>query len=99
VRDRALELAMGPEPAAAEALWAECIRRVPPPLDAAPATLLAVCAWLRGDGALAGAALDRALDGDPDYSLAVLLRDGLASCVPPDALRRMLLEAASAGTS
>jgi uncharacterized protein DUF4192 len=97
VRDRALELALGPDSAAAEALWVECVRRSPPPLDAAPATLLAVCAWLRGDGALAGVALDRAAAGDPGYPLAALLRDGLASCVPPDALRRMLLAAAAAG--
>ena len=42
----------------------------PSPLDAAPATLLAVCAWLRGDGAMANVALNRALDSDPGYRLA-----------------------------
>ena len=60
VRDRAFGLALGAEPAAAEQLWTECTRRAPAPLDAAPATLLAVSAWLRGDGAMANIALARA---------------------------------------
>jgi hypothetical protein len=93
VRDRALQLSLDDEPAA-EALWTECTRRAPSPLDAAPATLLAICAWLRGDGAMANIALDRALDGDPGYSLAGLLADALAACVPPGRLRAFLVEAA-----
>ena len=68
VRDRALGLALGADAAAAEALWTECTRRAPAPLDAAPATLLAVSAWLRGDGAMANVALDRALAGEPGYA-------------------------------
>ena len=90
VRDRALELALGPDAAAAEVLWTECTRRALTPLDAAPATLLAVSAWLRGDGAMANVALDRALDGQPDYVLAGLLAEGLARCLPPADLRAMI---------
>ena len=60
------------------------------PLDAAPATLLAVCAWLRGDGAMANVALARALDSDPAYTLARLLAQALARCVPPAELRTMI---------
>ncbi|MGY1814816.1 DUF4192 domain-containing protein [Blastococcus sp. SYSU D00820] len=90
VRDRALGLALGPQRAAAEVLWTECTRRAPVPLDAVPATLLAVSAWLRGDGALAGIALERALDSDPDLTLARLLADGLAACLPPAELRALL---------
>ena len=99
VRDRSLELVLDSGSGAVELLWAQCTPRLPPPLDAAPATLLAVCAWLRGDGALAGVALDRAADGDPDYALAGLLRDGLASCMAPSELRSLLTAAAALGRS
>jgi len=90
VRDRALELALGPDAPAAEVLWTECTRRAPAPLAAAPATLLAVSAWLRGDGAMANVALDRALDGEPDYVLAGLLAQGLARCLSPAELRSII---------
>ena len=90
VRDRALTLALGEDAPAAEQLWTECTRRAPAPLDAAPATLLAVGAWLRGDGAMANVALERALDSRPTYTLARLLADGLAACLPPAELRAML---------
>ncbi|TKJ28870.1 DUF4192 domain-containing protein [Blastococcus sp. CCUG 61487] len=92
VRDRALRLCLGAEAPAAEALWTECVRRAPAPLDAAPATLLAVTAWLRGDGAMANIALDRALAGDPGYHLAGVLADALTACVPPSRLRAFLVE-------
>jgi hypothetical protein len=99
VRDLALQLGLGANdaglPAAAEQLWTECTRRAPAPLDAAPATLLAVSAWLRGDGALANIALDRALASAPGYALAALLRDALNACVPPGDLRELLARAAA----
>jgi hypothetical protein len=90
VRDRSLELAMGPDAAAAEVLWTECTRRAPAPLDAAPATLLAVSVWLRGDGAMANIALTRALDSEPGYALARLLAQALVACLPPSDLRAMI---------
>jgi Domain of unknown function (DUF4192) len=90
VRDRALEIALGPDAAAAEVLWTECTRRAPAPLDAAPATLLAVSAWLRGDGAMANIALDRALRSQPRYVLAALLAEALARCLRPAELREMI---------
>jgi Domain of unknown function (DUF4192) len=93
VRDRALQLALGADAAGAEALWAECTRRAPQPLDAAPATLLAVGAWLRGDGATANVAIARARDSDPAYRLARLLEEALEACLPPDALRAVLDDA------
>jgi hypothetical protein len=91
VRDRALGFALGARAAAAEALWTECTRRLPAPLDAAPATLLAVSAWLRGDGAMARIALDRALDSQPDYALADLLSRGLDAGLGPRDLRAMVV--------
>ncbi|MFD2094120.1 DUF4192 domain-containing protein [Blastococcus deserti] len=93
VRDRALQLALGPDAAAAEQLWTECTRRAPGPLDAAPATLLAVSAWLRGDGAMADVALRRALASEPGYALARLLVQALAACMHPAALRALIAEA------
>jgi Domain of unknown function (DUF4192) len=93
VRDRALELALGPDAPAAEQLWTVCARRAPAPLDAAPATLLAVSAWLRGDGAMADIALTRALDGAPDYALARLLAQALEACLRPEELRSLIVEA------
>jgi hypothetical protein len=95
VRDRALGLSLGDDAPAAETLWTECTRRAPEPLDAPPATLLAVSAWLRGDGAMANIALARALDSDPGYRLATLLHPALAACLPPAELRALI--AASTG--
>ena len=92
VRDRVLALALGEDAVAVEHLWAECTRRAPPPLDAAPATLLAVSTWLRGDGAMANVALARALESEPGYGLARLLSQALASCLPPADLRSLLNE-------
>jgi hypothetical protein len=100
VRDLALELALGGGdpglPAAAEQLWTECTRRAPAPLDAAPATLLAISAWLRGDGAMANVALDRALGSAPGYGLAALLREALSACMTPTDLRALLTAASTA---
>ncbi|MFQ1003801.1 DUF4192 family protein [Modestobacter sp. SSW1-42] len=90
LRDRALTLALGSTAPAAQALWTELTRRAPVPLDAAPATLLAVSAWLRGDGALANLALDRALRSEPSYTLAGLLRGALDACLPPEAVREVI---------
>ena len=90
VRDRALRLALDDFPAV-ESLWTACTRRAPRAWVPAPATLLAVCAWLRGDGAMAGVALDRALTVDPDYYFARLLSHGLAECIPPADLRALIV--------
>jgi len=49
--------------------------------------LLAVAAWLRGNGALASIALDQASTG---HSLSMLLRQALAVTLPPAELRKLL---------
>jgi hypothetical protein len=90
VRDRAMGLSLGASAAGAEVLWTEVTRRVPRPLDAAPATLLAVTAWVRGDGAMANVALDRALDSEPGQAMALLLRAALDACYPPAEVRRLI---------
>ena len=97
VRDRALSLALGRSAPAAEVVWTELTRRSPVPLDAAPATLLAVTAWVRGDGALANVALERALTSEPSYTFAGLLRTALDACLRPAEMRRLIREACGAG--
>jgi hypothetical protein len=64
-------------------LWADTVRRAQPGYVAAPATLLAFTAWQNGEGALANVALDRALADNPDYTLALLLREAVNSGLPP----------------
>jgi hypothetical protein len=71
---------------AAVRLWSDVTRRADPELAPAPASLLAFAAWRSGNGALAGLALERALDEDPSYSMAQLLMHGLRHGLPPSAL-------------
>jgi hypothetical protein len=60
------------------------------PYDVPVCTMLAIVAWLRGDGGLANVALDRAWRGDPTYSLAALVREGLHQQLPPKVVRAWL---------
>jgi hypothetical protein len=53
----------------------------------APASLLAFTAWQSGNGALANVALERALEADPAYSMALLLRDVIDAGAPPSMAR------------
>jgi Domain of unknown function (DUF4192) len=69
-------------------LWTDLTRLARPGYVAAPAALLAFCAWQSGDGALANVALDRSLADNPAYSMALLLREALDSGAPP-ALARL----------
>jgi hypothetical protein len=64
-------------------LWRDLVRRSPADLRAAPAALLGFAAWLSGHGALAWCAVDRAHDAQPDYRMASLLTQVLATGMPP----------------
>jgi hypothetical protein len=68
-------------------LWTDLTRLARPGYIAAPASLLAFVAWQSGNGALANVALDRALADDPDYSMAMLLRQAVDSGAPPSLAR------------
>ncbi|MER5337978.1 DUF4192 domain-containing protein [Micromonospora sp. NPDC002717] len=70
--------------------WADVTRRVEEALVPAPATLLAVAAWRCGDGALAAMAADRALQVDPAYQLADLLRQALHAGLPPSVFEQAI---------
>ena len=70
-------------------LLVQVARQVVAPDDAPVCTLLAWTAYARGEGALANVALDRALAGRPDYSLALLLRSCLDAGVRPEEVRSL----------
>jgi hypothetical protein len=96
VRDACLPWCTGTGAAAAERLWLALVRATPPPERAEPAALLALVAYLRGDGALASIALDTALQACPHHSLSSLLRAALDGGLPPDLLRGVAADAAAA---
>lgn len=64
-------------------LWTDVARRMENGYVPAPACLLAFAAWRLGDGALARAAVERALDVERDYSMAVLLGQVLGYGLSP----------------
>jgi hypothetical protein len=88
-------LTVDPEPqvlASARTILAEAVRCASGPAVAPVASVLAVCAWVDGDGAAARVALDRALDADPAYSLAALVSAALDAGTPPWAWVAMMSE-------
>lgn len=68
-------------------LWTDVVRRAGLAYRPAPACLLAFVAWQAGEGTLANIAIERALDADPNYSMALLLADILDAGVPPSEAR------------
>ena len=68
------------------ALWQDVVHRAEPDLVPAPASLFAFAAWRCGDGGIARLALERALDQDPRYRMAVLLHEAITQGLPPSAL-------------
>lgn len=101
IRDALLGLAGTRLDATAGALWVELTRRTSGPQRAAPATMVAVWFYLRGDGPMAGTALEVALAADPGYRLAVLLdaalQNGLGPAVVTDLVESARGVAASLG--
>lgn len=65
--------------------WSDVVRRSPDEYVAAPAALLGFAAWMAGDGALAWCALDRCMEADPAYSMAILVASALRAAMPPSA--------------
>jgi hypothetical protein len=90
VRDAALVRSADTGGESAEQLWAALTRETPDPEAAEPAALLAACALLRGDGALAGIALDRAERAWPGHRLTGLLRAAWQAGMRPEQVRECL---------
>ena len=64
--------------------WSDLVRRTPEELVSGPASVLALAAWLAGEGALAWCAVDRAREVDPEHSLARLVAEMLTAATSPE---------------
>ena len=82
-RDEAWSVLQRSEAAAHVELWRDVVRRCPDELVAAPAAVLALSAWLSGNGALAWCAVDRCREVEPGHSLAGLVAEILQSATAP----------------
>lgn len=71
-------------------LWLEVTRCAPTRYVAGAATVAALCAYLKGDGVVAGCAVDCALNADPDHRLAGLVDSSLSGGIPPEDVRSLL---------
>ncbi|WP_433194409.1 DUF4192 domain-containing protein [Nocardia sp. CA-107356] len=89
VRDSLFALAVGEHAATAERLWLASARALSGCDRADAATLLAYSAYIRGDGPLAGIALQAALHADPTHSMTILLETCLRSGIRPQTVRRL----------
>jgi hypothetical protein len=89
VRDTLYALAVGSVAAAAEALWALLARKLPDPWRVEALVLLAFSAYARGDGPLAGIALEAALRSDPGHRMAGMLDVALQSGMRPEQIREL----------
>jgi hypothetical protein len=91
VRDTLYALAVGENAGQAESLWAELSRSLPAPWRAEALVQLAFSAYVRGDGPLAGVALDAALRCNPAHRMAGMLDTALQSGMQPDQIREIAL--------
>ncbi len=74
------------------AMWRDLLRIAPPKFVAPVASVFASIAYENGEGALAHRALDRAIEDDPEYSLARLLRRVFSSGWPPSGFAQLRAE-------
>lgn len=89
VRDAVYALALGPLADAAEQLWLRLARKLPAPWRAEALTFVGFFAYARGDGPLAGVALEAALDVDPMHRMARLLDNALQAGMRPQRIREL----------
>ncbi|MGA4669633.1 DUF4192 domain-containing protein [Propionibacteriaceae bacterium Y1923] len=82
-RDEAWLLMQRPTARRHAALWHQVVGLVPDKWAVPPLCLLAAAAWLDGNGALMGCALDRAHQLNPDYSMLGLLEQMRVAAVHP----------------
>jgi Domain of unknown function (DUF4192) len=89
VRDTLYALAVGEKAAEAETLWATLSRQLPKPWRVEALVLLAFSAYARGDGPLAGVALEAALRCDGGHRMASMLDTALQSGMRPQKIREL----------
>jgi len=87
VRDACFGLAIGEHADLVGRLWVYLTRVLPAPVRAEAAVLAANSFYLRGEGPLAGEALDVALACVPGHRMATLLRTALRGGLTPGQLR------------
>jgi hypothetical protein len=87
VRDTLYALAVGEKAAEAETLWALLARQLPKQWRVEALVLLAFSAYARGDGPLAGVALDAALRCSGEHRMASMLDTALQSGMRPEQIR------------
>lgn len=93
IRSECLRIALSDRAPAAVRLWTRLTRSTPAPERAEPAVLLAIGAYLDGDGPLAQIALDVAMEAHPTHALAILLRAAIGHAIAPTELREILTRA------
>jgi hypothetical protein len=91
VRDTLYALAVGDCAAEAESLWALMARTLPRRWRPDALSLLAFSAYARGDGPLAGIALEEAVRISPAHRMAGMLDSALQSGMRPEQIREMAL--------
>jgi hypothetical protein len=91
VRDILYALAVGESAGEVESLWALLARTLPVPWRVEALVLLAFSAYARGDGPLAGVALQEALRCEADHRMAGMLDTALQSGLRPEDIRDLAL--------
>lgn len=89
VRDTLCALAVGVLADDVERLWLALSRLLPAPWRAEALVLFGFSAYVRGDGPLAGVALEAALTDQPGHRLGQLLTSALRSGMRPDEIRAL----------
>jgi hypothetical protein len=87
VRDTVITWTLGDDAEALQRMLVETVRRTAAPSHVPAASVLAWCAYSRGNGGLAGVALELVTESEPDYSLARLVDHSLQHGIHPDLLR------------
>lgn len=90
VRDALFNMGGIDEMVAAELLWTRLARVLPSPFRAEALTLLAMSAYLRGEGPVANIALEAALADNPQHRMAGMLDTALQSGMRPEQLRGLI---------
>jgi uncharacterized protein DUF4192 len=89
VRDTLYALAVGRRAGEAESLWALLSRSLPTPWRVEALVMVAFSAYVRGDGPLAGVALEAALRCQPEHRMAGMLDTALQSGLRPEHIREL----------